>query len=397
MSSPAGVLSVGEYALSNLGFHVDASREFGGQFDIIRDAKPVAGLFLMNKNEPGKSAPAINACRFAVIRFMDAEDALSGSDTPGANASANMLRAFNMIRPFLAVYPNAYWAYPRNEIGDWSLAALYDAEMVEWVRLLKESGAKAAIGCFSFGTPDYPIWPKFEKALRAAREAGGLLNLHEYGVNDMRVSGFDAITGLRHHCLRYRTLWAKYPSLPWPQIFIGECGLDADINFPVGSPQRGGAWRNIGVSPEQYLEQLIWYDTEIAKDGVIGAIYHWDANDDAYDIVKRRGDMHYVAFDIINRIKISSPVLKPLPPIPAPSPTPAPQPAPTPKAGRYHVTSAINVRTGPGREYAIAGYAFKTAPVDIESIADKPDVEGIVWGKMAGQNWYLSMRYLAAG
>ncbi len=373
--------------MSNLGFHIDASREFSGQFDLIADAKPVALTAIFNKNEPAKSAGAINACRFAVVRWMDMEAAISGSDKPGALPAANMQRAFDMLRPFLGAYPNAYWMYPRNEIGDWSLSDLYNAEMIEWINLCVAAGVKAAVGGFSFGTPDYPYWPQFAGMLRRAVETGNLLNLHEYGVMDMRVSGFDAIKNERHHCLRYRTVWKRFPSLPRPQIFIGETGLDVDVNTGQGGP-----WRAVGTTPEQYLDQLIWYDTEISKDGVIATVFKWSAVDDDFNIGRRRGDQKHVAFELLGRIKATTPNLKPIPPVVTLPPVPAPEPAPAP--GDYETTAVINIRTGPGMIYAIAGTIRATVHVPIEAIANIPDNDGIIWAKVRGLPWYLAAKYL---
>lgn len=304
--------------MSNLGFHFDANQEHGGQFEKLLALPPghlAAVTVIVNPNDPGKAAAAINSAAVRVLRLSWMEDAMSGSDGMGEDPVANAKRAVEYVKPFLGIYPGAYWQWYRNEIADWSKVEFYVTEMIAWCEALHALGALASIGGFSFGTPDYPVWPKLEPAMAVA----DMINLHEYGVYSM-YSALDPDRTAGHHCLRYRKVWKlnnywqRFPNL---RIHIGECGLDEAGD---GSGQ-GGPWRRLNVQPSDYLRQLNWYDGEISTDGVTGTVYLWDASAgwEEYDV---DGE---IADTLLERIAASFPNLKQSAP-PAPEPPPLPPP-----------------------------------------------------------------------
>jgi len=275
--------------MAKLGFHIDLSNEYSNQLDTIASVKPAVVVALLNPNEPGKYTAQLSQVPTLLIRHFQGEMAMSGSDVGDFNPAANVAKAIRLYEPYLAVFPRAYWVYFRNEIGDWSKVDQYVAEMNLWQNSLAALGYRAAVGNFSFGTPDYPVWPKLAALLSETQRLGNCLNIHEYGVHTMK-SLYNAQTQDGDHCLRYRKVWglnsyaSRYPNL---KIVVGETGLDYG---PAGT---GGPYKTIGKSPAAYVEELKWYDSEISRDNggsrpnVLGAaIYQWgrDPRWEAYDI-----------------------------------------------------------------------------------------------------------------
>lgn len=264
--------------MSNLGFHTDNNFEYGDEFGRIagtvkNGTKHLAAITsIMNPNDLGKAAPAINAAVNQALRFHNVETNMSGTDQGQFAAQQNVTTVLNAIKPALSLYPNARWAYFRNEIGDWTKADFYALEMKLWIEGLAALGYYGGICCWSFGTPSYELWPKFDTALAAANANGAAVLLHEYGVLTMK-SQYDAAQGRGHHCLRYRNVWAqnnypaRFPKLMW---WVTETGLDKDVNTGVG-----GGWKESDVTADKYLADLYWYDSEISRDGVSATVYQW--------------------------------------------------------------------------------------------------------------------------
>jgi hypothetical protein len=153
-------------------------------------------------------------------------------------------------------------------------------------------GYRAAVGGFSFGTPEYAEMAYFVPALQAAHRCGAIFTLHE-GVPPTLTCptastgeanaipgapAFDVPVG--HHALRYRFWYEGYlkplniGDLP---LVISEVAVASNCNIPGGD-----AWRNyqdwwvtngVGPSPEQaYVNLLAWYDRELRHDPyVVGA------------------------------------------------------------------------------------------------------------------------------
>lgn len=279
-------------AISNMGLHLDGNFEYADTLARIKQNGIPAVTLILNPNDPGKAAGYLNGNvkRFAV-RYFNGEKAMSGSDIETASpeaaqklALANMKTAVNFYAPFFQYYPDAFFLYPRNEVSTWSMGELYSWEMVYWYELLIARGVKAGAGCFSYGTPDFPVWPVFEKVIKKAHEVGGAFVFHEYGVRKM-TSAYDPAKRTGYHCLRYREVDRRYgyfTKYPGAVLIATENGLDEDTSRPPGSFERGGAWQNIGVTPKQYLSSvdgLGWYNQQIALDGVVCTVYADDSDE----------------------------------------------------------------------------------------------------------------------
>ncbi|MGC9332982.1 MAG: hypothetical protein ACP5JJ_02460 [Anaerolineae bacterium] len=139
----------------------------------------------------------------------------------------------------------------------------YAAFEVERVQILARHGFRAVVGTFSVGNPHLPYWRHFLPALEAALQYDGALALHEY-----------AWPSLDHepewYSLRHRKVYHGEPAHNWKglpkhlkalPLLITECGLDGLLEQPY--PPRG--WQAL-YTPDQYLEQLAWYDAELRKD-----------------------------------------------------------------------------------------------------------------------------------
>lgn len=343
--------------MSKLGFGIDANQEYSNQYEQIADAKPNVVVVMINPADPFKAAGFLVDVPYVIVRYKTTnrgEDYMSGTDTEGADGRANSRRAIEHYAPLFNAFPKGYWAYYRNEIGDWSKFGLYVDEMIAWMELLAERGLKAAVGCFSVGTPDYPIWASADMArlLAAILKYGAVLLIHEYGLNCDVMGGVSPTTHDGDWFLRYRKVWTwnnfamKYPNL---RIVLGELGLDGD--YKTGS---GGAWKTCGLSPEAYFKQLVVADTEIMRDNggnrplVLGAaIFQW--SDSSH---WRPFDIAQLAPMVLSRIKATRGDA-PLPPPPTPPPPPPP-PAPS-GTRRGKVIKSSNQRVTPDMTTAPIG------------------------------------------
>lgn len=141
----------------------------------------------------------------------------------------------------------------------------------ERVRIMDSHGFRVVVGSFAVGNPHLPFWRDFVPALEAALQHRGALALHEY-----------AWPTLDHesawYLLRHRKVYEGEPEHSWEglpthlrvlPLVVTECGLDGLIQ--PGYPPRG--WKTLyQQNPDQFLQQLAWYDTELQKDPyVVGA------------------------------------------------------------------------------------------------------------------------------
>jgi len=178
---------------------------------------------------------------------------------------------------------------PSDEAQMASLA-MFEAERT---RLLAAVGVRSCVGNFSTGQPPLELWPAFYPALQAIQEHAGYLGLHEYAAPYMWFAsgphqlqpGADAgdegwLT------LRYRKVYRNYllPAGLAVPLVITEAGIDGQVRDRPGPQGRGWQefgdyWRAEGHASTTvegfYIEQLTWYDAELAKDGYVrgAAIY----------------------------------------------------------------------------------------------------------------------------
>ncbi|MCO6452538.1 MAG: hypothetical protein J5I90_17290 [Caldilineales bacterium] len=168
-----------------------------------------------------------------------------------------------------------------------SSLAVFEAERT---RLLAAAGIRSCIGNFSTGQPALELWPAFYPALEAAKQHGGYLGLHEYsapymwfaaGEHQLHPEANEGDEGWL--TLRYRKVYRQYlqpAGLDIPLV-ITETGIDGQVGNrpgPVGLGWQDFAdfWRGEGMvstwAEGFYVEQLAWYDSELALDDyVIGA------------------------------------------------------------------------------------------------------------------------------
>lgn len=136
-----------------------------------------------------------------------------------------------------------------NEVAD-SQAPQYAAFEVERLRLMHEGGRRSAVGSWSVGTPDLPVWTTYQPVLDAMN-AGDAVSLHEYYADSGDVTN-------PWHVGRYRMV----PALVNKPIIITEAGRDSVEG--KGYP----GWKLAGISANAYLAEL----------RAQGVIYDKDAN-----------------------------------------------------------------------------------------------------------------------
>ena len=181
------------------------------------------------------------------------------------------------------------WEAHNEPVADTSekMKRLADFE-AERTRLLGEQGVRSVVGNFAAGHPPLELWPQFAPALAAARQYGGYLGLHEYSAPVMQW-GFGALqstAGIDEGdegwlTMRYRKAYRQqlipmgYGDIP---LLITECGVDGLVQ-PRPGPEDAGGWRDFefywhsnGLRPDMpgvYMDQLLWYDSEMQKDAYV--------------------------------------------------------------------------------------------------------------------------------
>jgi len=182
--------------------------------------------------------------------------------------------------------------------------ALYGLFEAERVRQMAAYGFKCAVGNFSSGSPPLEQWDDFLPALRAVKQYGGALALHEYSAPTMD-HGYDRASGEGWLTLRYRKVYRQFvpPDLHVP-ILITETGIDGLVGADRPGPLGAGwlefidYWRAQPLDADAiwaYMDQLQWYDEELQKDDrVIGAtifIAGALSNFETYDITGEMGEL----------------------------------------------------------------------------------------------------------
>jgi hypothetical protein len=240
-------------------------------------------------------------------------------DQPTDGDPEAMARAFvaENLPTYLAHPAVDYWeGYNEPDVqGRMDWYARFEAERV---RAMAENGLKAAIGSFSTGVPEFEEFQAFLPAVRAAKEHGGILALHEYDAPTLSRSVGAALPGRPSHpdrgvlALRYRWWYADIlaPAGLIIPLVITEAGVDGLVGNRPG-PAEANGWRDFvpyyreqypGVDPLYlYLDQLEWYDRQVQQDGyVIGwALFTAGAMGDrwvSYDVTDY---LRYIAKEIL--------------------------------------------------------------------------------------------------
>jgi len=180
----------------------------------------------------------------------------------------------------------------------------------ERTRLLAEQGIRSVVGNFAAGHPPVELWPHFAPALEAVRAHNGYLGLHEYSAPTMQwaYGALQSTPGADEGdegwlTLRYRKAYRNYlnplgyGNMP---LLITECGIDGTVGGRPG-PAEAKGWRDFeefwisnGLREDisgVYMDQLIWYDSELHKDDYVkgsaifaaGASQGWES----YEILGR--------------------------------------------------------------------------------------------------------------
>jgi murein DD-endopeptidase MepM/ murein hydrolase activator NlpD len=185
-----------------------------------------------------------DACTM-VIRWTEAVQPLS---TPVQNARDWFARR----RPSMVDARALYEGY--NEVAD-EQAAPFAAFEVERLRLMHGDGLRSAVGSWSVGVPDIPVWATYAPVLAAIRD-GDAVSLHEYWIDAPDV-------GNQWHVGR----WRLVPQLDNIKIVVTECGRD----FVEGRGYSG--WKlDKSLSANSYLAELRGYGAILDRfSNVLGA------------------------------------------------------------------------------------------------------------------------------
>lgn len=182
---------------------------------------------------------------------------------------------------------DAWEAYNEPAPGNAEQMAALATFEAERTRLLAAAGVRSCVGNFSTGQPPLELWPAFTPALQAVQEQGGYLGLHEYsapylwfasGPHQLQAGGDEGDEGWL--TLRYRKVYRRYlqPAGLQVPLLITETGVDGQVRDRPGPDGRGwqdfaSFWRAEGAMSTTaegfYMEQLAWYDAELAKDGYV--------------------------------------------------------------------------------------------------------------------------------
>jgi hypothetical protein len=215
--------------------------DFGPAFEAKRVLPNTLTIGRVN-DTPGADMQAIEPLTPAGT-YIDARRAAAwyyGLCKPIWTANKKWIDAWETFNEF-----SAHWGWQ----GDFYLALMDLAEA---------DGFKLVLyACSSGNPPDACTVLQMLPALRAAKQRGHYLSLHEYGNvgNDI-----PTLRGTQpYHALRYRHLYEALliPNQADPPLIISECGQNGGSTFP-------------GV--QTFMDDFEWYDSELRKDPyVIGA------------------------------------------------------------------------------------------------------------------------------
>jgi len=177
---------------------------------------------------------------------------------------------------------------PMEEKGFRAALIAFSLRLIERFNAVK----KRMVGLnFGVGWPDWDQMIEFGPVVQALHDGGHLLGLHEYCAPRMDSDP----TG--SHTRRYRRFvqTLKSAGRPIPGILIGECGIDGGVLDP---PRPKTGWKTFCETEAEYMEQLAWYDGELAQDPLVLAAFpftstpneEWmdfEVNDTLHEMVRR--------------------------------------------------------------------------------------------------------------
>jgi len=257
-----------------------------------------------------------------------------------------------------------FWEGYNEEFAGRDEIARYAEHEIERMRALEAIGRKAAIGCFSTGTPEVTdagvTWGRFRPALEHALANGHALALHEYAGPYMQYftrtpdgrnqwnSQTNSFTGISPDpkvywnpaldgwlTLRYRQAYALFKTwgLGTLRLFITEGGIDDTTPRPGPGGKgykafRDGTWDKLpGIG--DYAEQRRWYMWHVTYDDYVGGVvdFGWDGTPTGWPDFDLATDAA-----MVNRIIEQEQTLPQghgRPPAPGEQPPPPPPPPPT--------------------------------------------------------------------
>lgn len=220
------------------------------------------------------------------------------------DVAAEILAALGTFR-HPQLYVEVYNEVPRQQTAE------YAALLARVVPILHANGVKVAGPSWATGDYDAEHWE-----LMRSRSWCGLdaIAVHCYWANH----------GLTPwNALRYRQFWRPGD----PPVIVTECGRDRVRDAPGGGYSGNGGWQRDGIPAEQYVAELVAYNTELAKDPyVLGAVVFTCGPTDDW----RAFDTDPISAQLMQRL--------PPPQLSAPPPASAPKEQP-PMTVRYYDTS----------------------------------------------------------
>jgi len=278
---------------SKLGLHVTQNSS-PAIMEFVRAAKPAV---VMAVGDLGWLADvkAESPSTITVGRFEEGDQSIRGDPRERARAFVEQHRAAYAANPWVDYWLG--WNEPvpgSSEEMDW--LAAFEAERTV---AMAELGLKTGVGNFSVGVPEPYDFERFLPAVRAAKEHGGVLALHEYSAPTMRhgvgagVPGLDRSDDHGALTLRYRYWYDYYlraNDLVIPLI-ITEAGIDGGVLAKQGVNL--GGWRDF-VRPEYlgsdldhaahvYVDELSWYDDQVRRDSYVLGFAVFNAGDSGGD------------------------------------------------------------------------------------------------------------------
>ncbi len=214
---------------SKIGLHIE-SDDFDparlGRCSIVKLVNPSVSFKARVRAQVGPDC-------LIVIRFMEDNQDLRAPSVRTAQwfgAHLPQIQAMND--------PNVLWE-GLNEIAD-SDADAFAIFEAERLRTLHAHGYRVAVGSWSVGTPNLPVWAKYTPVL-GAMKAGDAVALHEYWIDRADLSN-------PWHVGR----WRLVPELDGVPIVVTECGRD------VAEGRGHAGWKG-QVSENEYLDELREY------------------------------------------------------------------------------------------------------------------------------------------
>lgn len=182
------------------------------------------------------------------------------------------------ISPTLRANPHVWaWQLANEFLLDSKQAV--DAFNDFWLKalaLMSAMGFRCMAGNINTGWPrlrkynDPPPWPRaIRPMLDELVRQDGIISFHEYAWPD--------ICNAPGNILRWLDTRDESDVRPFPQVFIGELGLDSVVAGRF--PHEG--WQAVPLNADAYLAQLAWYDAQVSQEvHLLGAavftVCSWD-------------------------------------------------------------------------------------------------------------------------